>query len=242
MLKCSTTVTILLYMYTILCAGDIGSQMYLNKTKQWLIPKTTPGSVPCPMGMGSGMPLLQDEGRLEGLGWQASGNLMSCPDAAGDSVASQGVVPLWATWQLLAGEPGPASGFRTAGQATSGSAMAGFPGLERKFRRGRPRGKSVCLCRRKGRIARPVSEAPGSEVPSQACGEAARVPGRRRGAAGGRCPVLGRRGQGLRAWRESGCAPGSGRPHCGAEAPPGQCPFVDGCELRGRAANATVGM
>lgn len=42
-------------------------------------------------------------------------------------------------------EARPASGFRTAGQATSGSAMAGFPGLERKFRRGRPRGKSVCL-------------------------------------------------------------------------------------------------
>lgn len=45
--------------------------------------------------------------------------------------------------------PEPTSGSRTAGQATSGSAMAGFPGLERKFRRGRPRGKSVCLCRRK---------------------------------------------------------------------------------------------
>lgn len=58
--------------------------------------------------------------------------------------------PLYLTWQLLSVESlTPTSGFRTAGQATSGSAMAGFPGLERKFRRGRQRGKSVCLCRRK---------------------------------------------------------------------------------------------
>lgn len=43
------------------------------------------------------------------------------------------------TWKA-----GLASGFRTAGRATSGIRMAVFPGLERKFRRGRPRGKSVC--------------------------------------------------------------------------------------------------
>lgn len=167
---------------------------------------------------------------------------MPCPDAVGGSVASQGVVPLWATWQLLPWKAGLASGFRTAGPATSGSRMAGFPGLERKFRRGRPRGKSVCLCGRKGRIARTVSEAPGSEVSRRSRSEAVRVPGWRRGVAGGRCPVLGQPGQGLRAWRESGCALGSGRPHCGAEASQGQCPFVGRCELWGRAANATVGM
>lgn len=75
----------------------------------------------------------------------------------------RGVAPSYPTWQLLSGgSPTPTSGFRTAGQATSGSAMAGFPGLERKFRRGRPRGKRVCLCRRKRRIAREVSKPPGS--------------------------------------------------------------------------------
>lgn len=170
------------------------------------------------------------------------GNPVPCPDAVGGSVASQGVVPLWATWQLLPWKAGLASGFRTVGRATSGSRMAGFPGLERKFRRGRPRGKSVCLCGRKGRIARTVSEAPGSEVPRRSRSEAVRVPGRPRGVAGGRCPVLGRPGQGLRAWRESGRALGCGRPHCGAEASQGQCPFVGRCEPWGRAANATVGM
>lgn len=86
----------------------------------------------------------------ESLTSRASGNRMSCSDAAGGSVASQGVVPLWTTWQLLAGKPGPVSGFRTAGQATSGSAMAGFPGLERKFRRGRPRGEECVSVREKG--------------------------------------------------------------------------------------------
>ncbi|XP_058160116.2 acyl-protein thioesterase 2 isoform X2 [Dasypus novemcinctus] len=40
--------------------------------------------------------------------------------------------------------------------------MAGFPGLKRKFRRGRPRGKSVCLCGRKRRIAPEVSKPLGS--------------------------------------------------------------------------------
>ncbi|XP_064445840.1 acyl-protein thioesterase 2 isoform X2 [Mirounga angustirostris] len=92
-----------------------------------------------------------------------------CLDSAGDSVASlRGVAPPYPTWQLLSGgSPTPTSGFRTAGQATSGSAMAGFPGLERKFRRGRPRGKSVCLCRRKRRIAREVSKPPGSRGPSR---------------------------------------------------------------------------
>lgn len=54
----------------------------------------------------------------------------------------------------------------------------------------------MCLCGRKGRIARKVSEAPGSEVPSHACSEPARVPGRRRRATGGRCPVLGQPGRG----------------------------------------------
>ena len=90
---------------------------------------------------------------------------MHCLNFAGDSGASLwGVAPRYPTCQLLSGEsPKPPSGFRTAGQATSGSAMAGFPGLERKFRRGRWRGKSVCLCRRKRRIAREVSKAPGSE-------------------------------------------------------------------------------
>lgn len=173
---------------------------------------------------------------------RASENPMPCPDAVGGSVASQGVAPLWETWQLLHWKAGHASGFRTAGRATSGSRMAGFPGLERKFRRGRPRGKSVCLCGRKERIARTVSEAPGSEVSRRSRSEAARVPGWRRGVAGGRCPVLGRPGQGLRAWWESGCALGSGRPHCGAEASRGQCPIVGRCEPWGRAANATVGM
>lgn len=132
----------------------------------------------------------------EGLAGRTSGNPMPRPDAVGGSIASQGVVPLWATWQLLPWRAGLASGFRTAGRATSGSRMAGFPGLERKFRRGRPRGKSVCLCGRKGRIARTVSEATGSEVSRRSLSEAARVPGWRRGVAGGRCPVLGRPGQG----------------------------------------------
>lgn len=45
----------------------------------------------------------------------------------------------------ISGSPKPPSGFRTAGQATSGGAVAGFPGLERKFRRGRWRGKSVSV-------------------------------------------------------------------------------------------------
>ncbi|XP_059854098.1 acyl-protein thioesterase 2 isoform X4 [Delphinus delphis] len=44
--------------------------------------------------------------------------------------------------------------------------MAGFPGLERKFRRGRQRGKSVCLCGRERRIAREVSKSPGVEAPA----------------------------------------------------------------------------
>uniref|UniRef100_A0A667H2J8 palmitoyl-protein hydrolase n=1 Tax=Lynx canadensis TaxID=61383 RepID=A0A667H2J8_LYNCA len=59
--------------------------------------------------------------------------------------------------------------------------MAGFPGLERKFRRGRPRGKRVCLCRRKRRIAREVSKPPGSGGPSRGalqcmCGNTMSVP------------------------------------------------------------------
>nr|XP_012605962.1 acyl-protein thioesterase 2 [Microcebus murinus] len=75
----------------------------------------------------------------------------------------------------------PTSGFRIAGQATSGSAMAGFPGLERKFRRGRPRGKSVSLCGRKRRLARAVSRAPGSGGPRRGalrcmCGNTMSVP------------------------------------------------------------------
>uniref|UniRef100_A0A9L0JYB3 palmitoyl-protein hydrolase n=1 Tax=Equus asinus TaxID=9793 RepID=A0A9L0JYB3_EQUAS len=59
--------------------------------------------------------------------------------------------------------------------------MAGFPGLERKFRRGRRRGKSVCLCRRKRRIAGEVSKPPGSGGPSRGalqcmCGNTMSVP------------------------------------------------------------------
>uniref|UniRef100_A0A8D0J7N0 palmitoyl-protein hydrolase n=1 Tax=Sus scrofa TaxID=9823 RepID=A0A8D0J7N0_PIG len=59
--------------------------------------------------------------------------------------------------------------------------MAGFPGLERKFRRGRPRGKSVCLCGRKRRIAGEVSKPPGSGGPSGGalqcmCGNTMSVP------------------------------------------------------------------
>lgn len=41
----------------------------------------------------------------EGLAGRTSGNPVPCPDAVGGSVASQGVVPLWATWQLLPGKP-----------------------------------------------------------------------------------------------------------------------------------------
>ncbi|KAM9685705.1 acyl-protein thioesterase 2 isoform 1-T1 [Trichechus inunguis] len=59
--------------------------------------------------------------------------------------------------------------------------MAGFPGLKRKFRRGRPRGKSVCLCRGKRRTAREVLKSPGSGGPSRGalkcmCGNTMSVP------------------------------------------------------------------
>ncbi|EAW95079.1 lysophospholipase II, isoform CRA_c [Homo sapiens] len=64
----------------------------------------------------------------------------------------------------------PASGFRTVGQATSGSAMAGFPGLERKFRRGRPRGKSVSAGERGESPKRP-RKSQGVEAPAvEPCG------------------------------------------------------------------------
>lgn len=71
-------------------------------------------------------------------------------EAVEDRVASKEWSQLWATWQLLAGKPGHTSGFRNAVRATSGSEMAGFPGFERKFRRGRLRGEECVSVREKG--------------------------------------------------------------------------------------------
>ena len=107
---------------------------------QWWIPKTVmDGKVGNSASVRNASPSGQVSSRRRTGGGSKWEPRTHCLDAAGDSVAwLWGVAPPYPTWQLLSEEtPTPTSGFRTAGQATSGSAMAGFPGLERKFRRGR---------------------------------------------------------------------------------------------------------
>lgn len=189
--------------------------MYLNKTRQWGTSKTTPGSAPCSVGMGrltlwaanfmlnntEECPSSRMQVHQEGLAGRISGNPMPCPDAVGGSVASQGVVPLWATWQLLPGKPDslpgsvllagllPAAGWLCS-RDSNGSSGGGGRG-----------GKSVCLCGRKGRIARTVSGKPlGVRYPG-VC--AARLRGSRGG--GGEWPE-----GAVQSWdgRARGCARG----------------------------------